>query len=755
MVREGLAHHQRGALAEARKSYQAALESDPAHFDAQHLLGVLALQAGNPAEAAELIAAALQTRAALPFAADAHVNHGSALKALGRLDEAIQAYDRAIICRPHHAIAYFNRANVLRDLGRQDDAITGFQHVLTLKPDDGDAHFNLGLAQVDVGQFSAAVVSFENALRHNIRSAEIYEAYGRVLRTLGRLEEALASFEALALLRPGSAGSYGNRGVVLADLGREREALADYNRAIALDPRDASFYSNRGQVLRNAGDLEAAAADFALASTLNPKSVKALYNLGTLLSRLKRYSAACEAFASAAALDPNYPFLLGTWLHTRMMLCDWRNFSADLDILCRKIENGESTAPTFALCAMTDSLTLQRKAADIWVETHPLLSGPPLAAPLKSAKIRVGYFSSDFYMHPVMQLAAGLFETHDRSRFEIIAFSYGQKVNDPMRHRLEAAFDRFIDVSHRSDSDIAESARAADLDIAVDLVGYTGGARPGIFAHRAAPVQVSYLGYPATMGASFMDYLVADEVVIPAPARPFFSEKIIWLPTYQVNDRKPDISKLDFDRESLGLPPNGFVFACFNNPFKITPDIFAAWMRILRATPGSVLFISAEEVVSVNLRREASEHGVDPARIIVGKKVPTLEYWARLRAADLFLDTFPFNAHSTASDCLWAGLPVLTLKGESYASRVGASLLTAIGLPELIAVDLADYEAKAAALAKDPHGLAELKRRALSARSTAQLFDTSDFTKHIEEAFVLITKRSRAGKAPDHISVGR
>jgi predicted O-linked N-acetylglucosamine transferase (SPINDLY family) len=368
--------------------------------------------------------------------------------------------------------------------------------------------------------------------------------------------------------------------------------------------------------------------------------------------------------------------------------------------------------------------------------------------------VRIGYFSAEFHGHATLSLTAELFETHDRSRFELTAFSLGPQTRDEMRQRIEPVFDRFLEVRTQSDAEIARLARSLSLDIAVDLGGFTRGGRPGIFALRAAPVQVSYLGYLGTMSAEYMDYLIADDAIIPESHRRHYSEKIAYLPSYQANDSKRRIADRRFGREELGLPPAGFVFCCFNSTYKITPDTFDSWMRILRSVPGSVLLLlGGRESLESNLRREAGERGIDPQRIVFGARLPPPEYLARYRAADLFLDTLPYNAGTTASDALWTGLPVLTCTGETFASRIGASLLQAVGLPELITSTREQYERLAVELASHPESMASLRAKLAGDLRTKPLFDTAAFARHLEAAYARMADRYHAGLAPEHIRV--
>lgn len=473
---------------------------------------------------------------------------------------------------------------------------------------------------------------------------------------------------------------------------------------------------------------------------------------------LKRPAEAVLDYNEVLRLNPGHPFALGLRLHAQMSMCDWDRIEARTADVLVKVARGEKVTPSWPLLAFSSTPGLQRRAAEIWTKevANPETNRPDelgLVTPQPGRKIRVGYFSSDYREHPVAFLFAGVIEAHDRQTFEVIGFSYGRNTGDAMRKRLEKAFDKFIDVADKPDREICALARQHNLDIAVDLVGYTTQSRPGIFALRAAPVQVNFLGYPGTMGASFMDYIIADTTVIPASSREYYSEKVVHMPgSYQANDRARHVAEKVFTRAELGLPEKGFVFCCFNNNFKITPSVFNSWMRIMTTVPDSVLWLLADNAdVSINLRKEAVAHGVAAERLVFAPRVGPAEHLARHRAADLFLDTLPYTAHTTASDALWAGVPIVTCTAESFAARVAASLLKAVGLPELVTSSPNDYEALAIALARDPSRLAALKQKLTENRMTAPLFDTVSYTRALEAAFRQMQDRQATGLGPDHI----
>jgi predicted O-linked N-acetylglucosamine transferase (SPINDLY family) len=441
-----------------------------------------------------------------------------------------------------------------------------------------------------------------------------------------------------------------------------------------------------------------------------------------------------------------------------MRVCDWSDFDSQMDEVACGIRQGKNAAPSFVVVTMFDSPELQLRAAQIWVrEACPTESAlPAIVTRPRGSKIRIGYFSADFYGHATVLLAGGLFEGHDRERFEIVAFNFGLVARDNITEELTRAFDQFIDVHARTDEEIARLARDLGIDIAVDLKGFTLHQRAGIFAHRAAPIQVAYLGYPGTMGAPFIDYIIADEVVIPPQSRAHFTEKVVYLPgSYQVNGRNRPTGRSEISRADVGLPADAFVFCSFNNVYKITPAVFACWMRILQRVAGSVLWLLNEnDTASHNLREAARRAGIDPQRLIFTGRAPLPEHLGRHWLADLLIDTFPCNGHTTASDSLWAGLPVLTYAGESFCARVAASLLNAADLPELVTNSLSEYEEMAVSLAGDRARLAALTERLNAHRMTLSLFDTERFARNLEQAYLQMYERYQADLAPDHIRIG-
>ena len=522
---------------------------------------------------------------------------------------------------------------------------------------------------------------------------------GVVAAQRAEYERAKDFFLATIKVAPEYAVAHSNLGNVYTKLRQFDQALGAYEEAVRLDPQDAETWSNAGVAFFELKRFEEAIALYDKALAIDSNYAEALCNKGNALNELKRYEEAIACYEQALSINSNIDWAPGVWMHLKLKASSWENLEGNIQVLLAKVAASERVSNPFPLLAMSDDPMLHRQASAIYSQ-YQFPANPTLGSISKypkREKIRIGYFSADFHNHATGYLLAELIELHDKNQFECIGISFGPSQGDAMRTRLEKSFDQFIDASAMSDREIAQLSRNLKIDIAVDLKGFTQNSRAGIFAYRAAPIQVSYLGYPGTMSADYMDYLIADKTLIPQEFQQAYSEKIIYLPnSYQVNDRKRVISDKTFTRAELGLPEQGFVFCSFNNNYKILPATFDCWMRILKAVEGSVLWLYEDNAAAAHhLRQEAEKRGVNPSRLVFAKNRPLAEHLARHRLADLFIDAFPCNAHTTASDALWAGLPVLTLMGNSFASRVAASLLNAIGLPELIATTSQAYEALA------------------------------------------------------------
>jgi protein O-GlcNAc transferase len=742
-------------LSDARIEYESILKQRPNHFDALHLLGVIACQTKDLHKAEELFSRAIEIN---PDVAEAYNNRGNALYGLKRLDEALASFDKAIALKPDYAEAYFNRGNALKGLDRLDGALASFDRAIAEKADYADAYNNRGNALYDLKRFDEALASYDNAIALKADYAEAYNNRGNALCDLKRFDEAHASFDKAIALKPDYAEAYFNRGNALKGLERLDGALASYDKAIALKANRAEVYYNRGNALYDLKRLDEALASYDKAIALKPDHAGAYNNRGNALKDLKRLDEALASYDKALSLKPDLVSLEGTRLHTKMHLCDWTNFDAECERLTLSVKDGMANATPFGLLGISSSPDDQLQCAKLWVaEKYPpsqkvIWQGEQY----RHDRIRIAYVSADFREHPVSFLIAGMLECHDKSHFNVTAISLGSDDNSEMRQRLKASFDLFIDAKTFTDVQIANLVRSSEVDILVDLMGFTAESRTGIVAQRPAPTQVSYLGYAGTMGAPYIDYMIADRFVIPEERRECYSENVVYLPdSYMANDSKRKISERLPRRSECNLPETGFVFCSFNNSYKIVPRTFNIWMKLLRQVDNSVLWLSnMNETAIRNLRREARNRGVDSSRLVFAQRVPRNEdHLARLKLADLFLDTLPYNAHTTASDALWAGVPVLTCLGETFAGRVAASLLSAVGLPELITTTPEAYEQIAIDLAARPEELAVIKRKLAENRLTTPLFDTKLFTKHIEVAYTAMYERYQAGLAPDHIVV--
>jgi protein O-GlcNAc transferase len=609
--------------------------------------------------------------------------------------------------------------------GAVDEAAARYADVLRADPANADALYYLALISCQRGRFAEGAELARKSLASDPKQARSHVILGRALHALALHDDALASFDRAIAQAPELAPAHANRADVLSKIGRNAEALDSYDRALALAPDSVADWMNRGVALIALNRHDEAVISFDRGFALNPDFVQ--------------------------ADDFRAPLLL-----SKLRICDWTNLPAETAELLAMVRAGKPLSLPYAIVAIASSPAEQLQCARRYVQEQPAY--PPLwqGEVYAHDRLRVAYLSADFNEHPTAYLTAGLFEQHDKSRFEITALSFGQNDNSLARRRLEAAFEHFIDVGKNSDQEIAELMRRSEIDIAVDLMGFTKDNRLGVLARRAAPIQVSYLGYPGTTGAPYIDYILADATVIPEDHDAFYAERVVRLPgTYQINDNRRATSQRAPTRSECGLPQNAFVFCCFNNPQKIMPEIFDIWMRLLRATEGSVLWLFAGNAkAAANLRLEAEKRSVAAERLIFAPKASVPDHLARHRLADLCLDTLPYNAHTTASDALWAGLPVLTCLGETFAGRVAASLLKAIGLDALITRTLAEYEALALRLAGDPAYLAALKNRVIRNRDGSLLFDTQRATRHIEAAYQTMADIGRRHEKPRSFNVG-
>ena len=735
LLGQAIAFHQTGKLADAERLYLQLMQAVPQDATAPHLLGVVRAQQGRNSEALALMTAALKLR---PEAPEVLSNLGNVLSAQGRFAEALASYDKALAVKPDYVACLSKRAMVLRDLGRLDAALDSADRALALQPDYLEALNGRGIILGDLGRPEEALASYDRALALAPDYPDTLNNRALVLKSLKRHEEALASVERALNVQSGFAEAWNNRGIILFDLKRMGEALASYERALALRPDYVEGLNNRAVALWGLKRFAESLADCDRALALRPDFADALYNRGNALSELNRPAEALASHEQALGIEPDHSSALSGLANAAMTIGDWARTARLAETLEQDVLAGPSVIQPFVLMGYHDDNALQLRCA----QNYARQAGPGTLTPLWTGqryghdKIRIAYLSADFHQHVTAALTVEMFERHDPARFDITAISFGPDDNSAMRTRLVAAFDRFHDARQQSDREVAELMRQWQIDIAVDLGGYTSGARPWVLAHRLAPVQAKYMGYPGTSGSDFIDYIVADRTVVPPDQERFFSEKIIALPdTLWVTDTR-QIVGIAPSRAEAGLPEDGFVFCCFNHNWKITPPLFDIWMRLLDKVEGSVLWLlEGNASIRENLCQEAAARGVAPERLIFAGRTTPGSHLARQQLADLFLDTLPYNAHTTASDALWAGLPLVSLPGHSFPARVAASILKAANLPELIAPDLAGYENLALKLARDPVALGAIREKLAAGRGAMPLFDTARFTRNLEAAY--------------------
>jgi protein O-GlcNAc transferase len=658
---------------------------------------------------------------------------------------------------PDEMMAYFDRGNALQDLGRYEAAIASYDQLLYLKPNSAGALVNRSNALRALRQLDRALEDVDAALSLRPAFAEALNSRGNLLRDLERLEEAVACFDQALVLKPQFHLARCNRGKALLDLKQARHALLDFETVLseAVDHVEALF-GRASALLLLQQRLDQAAADFARAAQLGIDRVETLVGEAAALAGMKRHTEAAVCLAELLTLAPDRDYARGSMLHSRLRCCDWADLPSQVELLRTRVaQGGRATLPQ-SLLSFVDAPDLQLACARTFgSERYAGRSelGELMRRGERSGeRIRVAYVSADFCEHPVSRLLVGVLERHAREGFELIGVSLREAAveSSDFERRVRSGFDQWIELGGATDRQLAQRLRELGVDIAVDLMGYTQGLRLGIFAHRAAPVQVNFLGYAGTLGVPYMDYILADEVVIPPGEERHYSEQVVRLPhSYLPHDDRRELA-VKPSRSEAGLPDEGFVFCAFTNAYKINPPVFEVWMRLLRETPGSVLWLRGiAEEARKNLEREAQSRGVQAHRLVYAPHVAGMgEHLARQSLADLYLDTLPYNAHSTAVDALWAGVPVLTCAGRSFASRVAASALTAVGLEGLITQDLEQYERRGLELTRDPEQLRSLRSRLESARASAPLFDTARYTRDLEDAFRYMHQRALSAQAP-------
>ncbi|HEY4076327.1 MAG TPA: tetratricopeptide repeat protein [Rhizomicrobium sp.] len=757
LMNHGMALRTAGRAAEALASFDQVLATQPNMHEALYNRGVALADLQRFEDAVESYDRALVVQ---PEMVAAMVNRAATLTTLNRFDDALAAYDHVLRMQPSNVMALNNRGLALRALRRLPEAVQVYERALTLKPDYTDARYNLAVAMLDQRRAGEALAFFEAVMADRPNDAELLNNRGVALWNLKRPAEALASYDRALAIEPHFLEVLGNRGLALRDMARYDEALACFDHMLLVAPNNAVAWNSRGNVLRDMKQFDQAIASYDRAIDIRPDYAEALNNRGyTHWADRHDYAPALADLERALQIDPEHPYARGEILHLKMYGADWQNFEKQKAQIETGIRLGQRVARPFMFQAASQSPEDLQACSRIWARDMYLeVANAPShdrAARKAHRKIRLGYVSGEFREQATQILMAGLYEQHDREKFEVIALDNGSSDGSAMRARLEKAFDKWIDIGALSDEDAAAKIRAEEIDILINLNGYFGKPRMGVFARRPAPIQVNYLGFPATLGAPYIDYIIADKVVIREDEQEFYDEQVVTLPaSYQANDAKGRPVGKTVSRSEAGLPEDAFVFCNFNNAYKLTPETFAGWMRILKQVDGSVLWLlESRPPFADNLRRAASEHGVNGNRILFAPDRAPADHLARLGLADLFLDSLPYNAHTTASDALWAGVPLLTRRGSAFAGRVATSLLLAAGLPELVTETQQDYEVLAVKLAADATALKPLRDRLAKNRTTCALFDTAKFSRHIEAAYAQMWARWLAGEKAAAFSV--
>jgi predicted O-linked N-acetylglucosamine transferase (SPINDLY family) len=743
---------QAGKAAESERLFKTILAAQPKHVGALNVLSILLAQLRRFGEAEDYVRRALDENAT----SDATLyNYGIILKALGRPAEALDRFSQALALNAGVAETWNNRGTVFSDLGRYREAIADFDKAILLNPNYPDAFSNKGKSLARLELHEQSLDAYDRALTLKPDLAEAWLGRGNIFVELKRYDDAFAAYDRALALKPDLAEAWVGRGNIFADLQRHDDAFAAYDRAATLKPDLAGAWLGRGNIFTELKRHDDAFTAYDRAATLKPDLAEAWLGCGNMLAEFKRYDDALAAYDRALTLKSTLKYAEACRLHTKLAPCNWTDLEADVSHLLSSISEGQLASSPHLLLSIPSSPADQLKCAKGYIADRPSFPKMWRGEIYSHDRIRIAYLSADFREHPVAYMIAGLFEQHDKTRFETTAISLGADDKSATRQRIKNAFEHFVDVQDKSDQAIADLIRRREIDIAIDLNGFTMGNRLNVLARRVAPIQVGYFGYAGTIGADYIDHVIADRIVIPEEHFEFYDEKVVWLPeSFMANDNRRHVAERTPTRSELNLPEAAFVFCCFNNTYKILPDVFDVWMKLLKANEDSVLWLlEGNAAATANLRQEAAKRGVAPERLIFAPKVPVADHLARHRQSDLFLDTLPYNAHTTASDALWVGLPVLTCLGSTYAGRVAASLLNAVGLADLITTSLEDYEALALTLARDRSLVASLKDRLAHNRDGCSLFNTTRFARHIEAAYKTMWERQQMGLRPKAFSV--
>jgi protein O-GlcNAc transferase len=797
ILKRGLHYHQEGDLKLAEKNYREILDVMPENANALHLLGVLSNQVQDNLAAIDLISRAIQIvpdqpifhnnlgnayrdsdrceqaiacyQKALqikPDLVETYINMGIAYHQLADLDRAASAYQKAIELKPNSAEAYYNLGNTLKEQRLFDEAVSCYRQATSLNPMLVEAFYNQANILEKQDRFDEAITCLKHCIQFKPDWAEAHNNLGNLSKQLGFIDDAIFYCQKAIQLKPELDEAHINLGNIYKDQGDLGKAIDCYQKALQIRPTNAAAHLNLGVTYAEADHTAGAIECFQKATRLNPQFAEAHNYMGVILAKKDRRDEAIDCFQKAIAINPDYAEAYSYLIHQLQHTCDWQRmscFSERLDILIQRATDKAQSIiqPPFICMARNSDPVMNLTVAKTWSRKieQPLQNVKlPFSFEIrrqKKPKLTIGYLSGDFHDHATAHLMLSLFGRHDREKFEIYCYSYGPEDNSRYRNQIREESDQFIDIRDCSHIDAARRIYEEEVDILVDLKGHTKGARLGILACRPAPIQVHYLGYPGTTGADFIDYLITDRMVTPEDHVPYYNEKLVFLPhCYQVNDDQQEIASRHWNRETLGLPNKNFVFSSFNFPYKIDPVMFDCWMQILQQVPNGVLWLFGDNENAIrNLRREAANRGVEPDRLVFAQKIEKAEHLSRLKWADLALDTRVVNGHTTTSDSLWAGVPVITLQGSHFASRVSSSLLHAVGLSELVTYRLEEYEKLAVQLALRPSELKAVRQKLSINRLKHPLFDTTRFVRNLEHAYSQMWQIFSEGRAPTQIEV--
>jgi predicted O-linked N-acetylglucosamine transferase (SPINDLY family) len=758
LLREAAGETEAGNHYKAAAIYVRILEMDPKQLDALTGIATSMRRQGNLAGATEAYRKALAVH---PGIAGNHFGLAEVLRRRGKFGEALDACDKGFAIEAAAGEGHIVRSEIWKDLGQGEKAIDDIRRVATQNPKLAPIQILLSDTSCRFGRIGDAIAALKNAAQEIPDDPPLLRELYKLLIAQNRNQEAVTVWEQIAQARTDDAEAYRSLATLYQEQGRTQDAFDAYQKALEIDPKFIRAYMNLAGLMNADNRFDLATAIYRFVVALSPDNAIAHHNLARSLRIEGKWEEAVKENKRALELDPDFVQSHVEFCLINQYTCDWEGLKASLQVLNSFAGRLDSPVPPFTLVIAPNSTReMQLSAALIWAKykrDRIFLREPFPAKPVTKnhGRIKVGYVSSDFHDHATAILMIELLEKHHQDRFEIFAYSFGPEDGSELRKRVINASDTFRELRAISSSEAARRIYADEIDILIDLKGYTQDCRTEIFAVRPAQIQVNYLGYPGTMGADYIDYIIADPIVVPPSHAGSYHEKLVWLPNcYQPNDRKRAIAPLSASRAAYHLPENGFVFCCFNNPYKIPDFMFDLWTDLLREVPGSVLWLfTTNEIASTNLKHHAAARSVDPNRLVFAPRRPNSEHLARLKLADLFLDTLPYNAHTTASDALWAELPVLTCLGDTFAGRVAASLLTSVDLPELITDSLEAYKAKALDLARNPSELRRLREKLRANRLTTPLFDSDRYVRNFEAALTRMFEQRQSGLPPEAFAV--